>query len=162
MEASQPSQNYKCDAESGFMVLMLTKDNYSMWLRDIRARLRMKELWIYIQQFYQPDVQSGFSEDNKAESNEEREVQRIFGVWCRTSLPNKLGVSHWRGRGDSKTRRREIFMRWKRRLENQQQLKKAKYARIVIARCIPKLNAELYIQRMHLIGSRTSTRRRWP
>ena len=56
-EASKPSmQNiYKPDNDD-FMVLMLTKDNYSMWLVDIRARLRKKELWKYTQEIYQPSI----------------------------------------------------------------------------------------------------------
>ena len=57
-----PQKNYKRDAD-GFMSMTLTKDNYSMWLVDIRASLRNKELWKYTQQAYQPSILTEKDED---------------------------------------------------------------------------------------------------
>ena len=78
--ASKPSRLvYKCDDDDdGFMVLMLTKDNYSMWLVDIRALLRRKGLWKYTQQAYkqQPSVVAE-KDKKKAEMTEEQRARAV-------------------------------------------------------------------------------------
>ena len=47
--------HYKRDIDD-IMTLMLTKNNYSIWLMNIRARLREKNLWKYTQQFYRSSI----------------------------------------------------------------------------------------------------------
>ena len=41
----------------GTTVLMLTKDNLSMWILDIQARLRKKELWKYAQNPFEASIE---------------------------------------------------------------------------------------------------------
>ena len=60
----------------GEAILMLTKDNLSMWVLDIRARLRKKKLWEHTQNPYTPSIvlkdKERYNDEQKAQIKKEK------------------------------------------------------------------------------------------
>ena len=91
----------------GEVILMFIKDNLSMWVLDIRARLRKKKLWKYTQNAFKPSIvlknKKRYTDEQKAQIKiektkwEEKIMKAIDEMTSRISLKVKqmFEVSHF-------------------------------------------------------------------
>ena len=66
----------------GTTILMLTKDNLTMWVLDIRARLRKKELWKHTQSAFKPS----FVLNNESTSEQRAQIEAEESEWNKKTM----------------------------------------------------------------------------